>query len=72
MRLLGKNGNELPGTLYGKVLGAGAGNGKDFSIRFTSVSPEIDALLRGLTATSPGAEAAASSTKDSPQAMVKP
>ena len=46
MRLLGKDGNELPGTLYGKVLGATSGNGKDFSIRFTSVSPEIETLMR--------------------------
>jgi adenylate cyclase len=46
MRLLGKDGNELPGTLYGKVLGATSGNGKDFSIRFTSVSPEIETLIR--------------------------
>jgi adenylate cyclase len=46
MRLLGKDGNELPGTLYGKVLGATSGNAKDFSIRFTSVSPEIETLIR--------------------------
>src|SRR4029078_6362758 len=54
MRLLGKDGKALPGTLYGKVLGAAAGNGKDFSIRFTSSSPEIQALLRDLTAKSAG------------------
>jgi adenylate cyclase len=52
MRLLGKDGKELPGTLYGKVLGLAAGNGKDFSIRFTSISPEIENLLRDLTAKS--------------------
>jgi hypothetical protein len=50
MRLIGSGGKEIPGTLYGKVLGAVPGSKADFSIRFTSVSPEIETLLRGLTA----------------------
>ncbi len=50
MRLIGSGGKEIPGTLYGKVLGAVPGSSTGFSIRFTSVSPEIEMLLRGLTA----------------------
>ena len=50
MRLIGSGGKEIPGTLYGKVLGAVPGSTAGFSIRFTSVSPEIETLLRGLTA----------------------
>jgi hypothetical protein len=51
MRII-RDGKEMPGTLYGKVLGAAPGNGTAVSIRFTSVSPEIETLLRGLTAAS--------------------
>jgi len=50
MRLMGSGGEETPGTLYGKVMGAVPGSSTGFSIRFTSVPPEIEALLRGLTA----------------------
>jgi PAS domain S-box-containing protein len=50
IHLIGGEGQELPGTLYGKVLGAVPGSSTSFSIRFTSVSPEIETLLRGLTA----------------------
>jgi hypothetical protein len=50
MRLIGSGGKEIPGTLYGKVTGALPGSSTGFSIRFTSVSPEIETLLRGLTA----------------------
>jgi adenylate cyclase len=49
MRLIGSGGQEMPGTLYGKVLGAVPGSSTGFSIRFTSVPPEIETLLRGLT-----------------------
>jgi adenylate cyclase len=50
IRLIGDSGEEMPGTLYGKVLGAVQGSDAGFSIRFTSVSPEIEMLLRELTA----------------------
>jgi adenylate cyclase len=50
MRLIGSGGKELPGTLYGKVMGAVPGSKKDFCVRFTSVSPEIETFLSGLTA----------------------
>jgi adenylate cyclase len=49
IRLIGSGGQEIPGTLYAKVMGAALGNGAGVSIRFTSVPPEIEMLLRGLT-----------------------
>jgi len=48
MRLLGSDGNELPGTLYGKVVASVPGSSSRYSVRFTSVPPEIDAALREL------------------------
>ncbi len=49
LRLIGSGGEEIPGTLYAKVMGAAPGNRAGVSIRFTSVPPEIETLLRGLT-----------------------
>ncbi len=48
MRLIGPDGQEMPGTLYGKVVANVPGSSSRFSIRFTSVPPEIDARLRKL------------------------
>jgi adenylate cyclase len=56
MRLIGSGGKEIPGTLYGKVMGAVPGSDSGVSIRFTSISPEIETLLRGLTASVAAAE----------------
>jgi adenylate cyclase len=53
MHLVDSGGQEIPGTIYGKVLDAVPGSSTGFSIRFTSVSPEIETLLRELTAGSP-------------------
>jgi adenylate cyclase len=50
MHLIGSTGEQRPGTLYGKVLGPLFGTSTGVSIRFTSISPEIDVLLRTLTA----------------------
>src|SRR6476620_1514782 len=50
MHLIGSAVEQLPGTIYGKVLGPLRGTSTGVSIRFTSISPEIDALLRKLTA----------------------
>jgi PAS domain S-box-containing protein len=50
MHLIGSGGEELPGTLYGKVLGRLRDTSTGVSIRFTSIAPEIDVLLRNLTA----------------------
>ena len=48
MRLIDSGGQEMPGMLYGKVLGpVGQGDSGVF-IRFTSVPPEIASLLQGL------------------------
>jgi PAS domain S-box-containing protein len=58
MRLIGSGGKTMPGTLYAKVLGAVPGSSTGFSIRFTSVSPEIETLLARLTASVAPAEEA--------------
>ena len=44
MRLMNGDGHELPGTLYGKVLRTEESGA--VTIRFTSVSPELETLLR--------------------------
>jgi len=59
MHLIGSGGEQLPGALYCKVLGAVPGSSTGFSIRFTSVSPEIETLLQDLTATTALAHEAA-------------
>jgi adenylate cyclase len=46
MHLIGSDGEQLPGSLYGKVLGSVSGTSTGIAIRFTSVSPEIDTFLR--------------------------
>jgi adenylate cyclase len=46
MQLVNSSGLELPGTLYGKVLGAVPESSTGVSIRFTSVSPELESFLR--------------------------
>jgi adenylate cyclase len=53
MHLLGKDSQEIPGSLYGKVVGLRLGSSTDFSIRFTSVPPEIETFLRGLLGSRP-------------------
>jgi PAS domain S-box-containing protein len=50
MRLIGSDGEELPGTLYGKVVASVPGSTSRFTVRFTSVPPEIEAALRELIA----------------------
>ena len=40
-------GKEIRGALYGKVVGTAPGGGATYSVRFTSMSPEIAAFLRG-------------------------
>ena len=46
MHLMGRDGVRIPGTLYAKVLGPAPGEGARYSVRFTSVSPEIEAFIR--------------------------
>jgi PAS domain S-box-containing protein len=51
MKLVDKDGHEIPGTLYGKVVEALAGSSSRFLIRFTSVTPQFEALLLSVTKT---------------------
>jgi PAS domain S-box-containing protein len=62
MRLLGSDGKELPGTLYGKVVASVPGSSSRYSVRFTSVPPEIDAALRELIVPPVAQTAAASAS----------
>jgi class 3 adenylate cyclase len=48
MRLMGTNGEEIPGDLYGKVVGKPTDIGASFSVRFTSVAPAVATFLHGL------------------------
>jgi len=48
MQFVGTGGQDIPGSLYAKVLGADPGSSEVSSIRFTSSSPEIETFLRGL------------------------
>jgi PAS domain S-box-containing protein len=45
MQLVNSSGVEVPGTVYCKVLGAAPASA-GFSVRFTSVSPELEMFLR--------------------------
>ncbi|HEX2481054.1 MAG TPA: PAS domain-containing protein, partial [Methylomirabilota bacterium] len=47
IHLVGTDGKEIPGALYAKVVGAVSGSSTCFSVRFTSMSPEIGTFLRG-------------------------
>jgi PAS domain S-box-containing protein len=46
MRLIGRDGQCLPGVLYCKVFADVPGSGLVCSVRFTSMSPEIEMFLR--------------------------
>ena len=48
MRLMGTNGEEIPGDLYGKLMGKPMDIGASFSVPFTSVLPEVVTFLHGL------------------------
>jgi hypothetical protein len=50
MHLIGSDGEQIAGSLYGKVLGPVSGTINGVSIRFTSISPEIEAVFRRLIA----------------------
>ena len=47
MQLVDSSGLKSPGAFYGKVLGTGPESSTNVSIRLTSVSPELETLLRG-------------------------
>ncbi|HEX7043018.1 MAG TPA: PAS domain-containing protein [Burkholderiales bacterium] len=48
MSLIGNGGEEIPGALYGKVVETVPGSSAAFSVRFTSMSPEIGKYLHDL------------------------
>jgi adenylate cyclase len=48
MHLINSNGEEIPGALYGKVVGKLPESSADFSVRFTSMSPEVESFLHRL------------------------
>jgi hypothetical protein len=56
-----QDGREIPGSLYAKVIDAVAGSGNAFSLRFTSISPEVDRFLQVQTAATANFTAAAAS-----------
>jgi PAS domain S-box-containing protein len=49
LHLVRSDGEQVPGTIYGKVLAPLPGSSTGVYIRFTSISPETDAFLRTLT-----------------------
>ena len=44
-------GHEIPGALYGKIVGTVPGSSTGFSLRFTSMSLEIERFLQAQGAT---------------------
>ena len=56
MHLLDEKGREIPGSLYGKITGLVPKTSTDFLLRFTSVSPEVETLLRGVLASRASAD----------------
>ena len=48
MHLIDSNGEEIPGVLYGKVVGTPSESPTIFSVRFTSMPPEIERFLHRL------------------------
>ena len=47
MNFIGTDGQEVAGALYVKVVAPVPGSGTSFSVRFTSMSPEVETFLRG-------------------------
>ncbi len=45
MNLIDSNGEEIPGVIYGKVVEKSSKSSTVFSVRFTSMSPEIETFL---------------------------
>ena len=53
LHIIGADGTQLPGSVYGKVLSAMPKISNGATIRFTSIPPEIEIFLRGLVAAHP-------------------
>ena len=54
IRIDENDGEKISGIAYGKIMGPVPGTRTEFSICFTSVSPEIVSLFRSLLSQSPG------------------
>jgi adenylate cyclase len=52
MRLLGTDGEEIAGDLYGKIVGEPMDSRASFAVRFTSIPPEVATFLQGLSLSS--------------------
>jgi adenylate cyclase len=52
MRLIGTDGEEIPGDLYGKVVEKPTDTRASFAVHFTFVPPEVAAFLHGLSSSS--------------------
>jgi adenylate cyclase len=50
LQFIGRNGQEIPGDLYSKVVGYPAGHGPGFAIHFTAIPPELLPFLQRLLA----------------------
>jgi adenylate cyclase len=48
MQLIGRNGEAIPGDLYGKVVGNAAEHRPGFSVHFTAIPPQLMVLLQQL------------------------
>jgi adenylate cyclase len=48
MQLMGRNGEAIPGDLYGKVVGNPTGRRPGFSVHFTALPPQLMAFLQQL------------------------
>jgi adenylate cyclase len=46
MQLIGRNGEAIPGDLYGKVVGHPTGRCPGFSVHFTAIPPQLMVLLQ--------------------------
>jgi adenylate cyclase len=52
LQLMSNNGEELPGDLYAKVMGARTEDGSGFVVHFTSIPPQVAAFFERLLAAS--------------------
>jgi adenylate cyclase len=65
--LVGSDGKEIPGSLYGKVSETAADDSRHVSLNLTSMSPEIEMFLRGCLDASKGASSMSQSPPVGPE-----
>jgi hypothetical protein len=63
---MGPDGEEIPGSLYGKVSESATDDSNRVSLNLTSMSPEIETFLRGCLDTSPTPRAASAVEPEQP------